>query len=79
VLAAADPLLALQTLATAWRRELDAAVIGVTGSVGKTSTKQLIAGKGHEQGQIVGSGDAMRVLPFDDVTVARECAAAEGA
>jgi UDP-N-acetylmuramoyl-L-alanyl-D-glutamate--2,6-diaminopimelate ligase len=39
----------------------------------------LIAGKGHEQGQIVGSGDATRVLPFDDVTVARECAAAEGA
>ena len=33
----------LQRLATAWRRELDAAVIGVTGSVGKTSTKQLIA------------------------------------
>jgi UDP-N-acetylmuramoyl-L-alanyl-D-glutamate--2,6-diaminopimelate ligase len=39
----------------------------------------LIAGKGHEQGQIVGAGDAVRVLPFDDVTVARECAAAEGA
>ncbi len=35
----------------------------------------LIAGKGHEQGQIIGSGAAMRVLPFDDVTVARECAA----
>ena len=34
----------------------------------------LIAGKGHEQGQIVGSGTDMRVLPFDDVTVARECA-----
>ena len=34
-----------------------------------------IAGKGHEQGQIIGSGDAMRVIPFDDVTVARECAA----
>lgn len=35
----------------------------------------LIAGKGHEQGQIIGAGDARRVLPFDDVTVARECAA----
>ena len=35
----------------------------------------LVAGKGHEQGQIVGRGEAMRVLPFDDVTVARECAA----
>ena len=35
----------------------------------------LVAGKGHEQGQIVGAGDALRVLPFDDVTVARECAA----
>ncbi len=35
----------------------------------------LIAGKGHEQGQIVGAGDQYRVLPFDDVSVARECAA----
>jgi UDP-N-acetylmuramoyl-L-alanyl-D-glutamate--2,6-diaminopimelate ligase len=35
----------------------------------------LIAGKGHEQGQIIGAGAALRVLPFDDVTVARECAA----
>jgi UDP-N-acetylmuramoyl-L-alanyl-D-glutamate--2,6-diaminopimelate ligase len=34
----------------------------------------LIAGKGHEQGQIIGAGDQVRVLPFDDVTVARECA-----
>ena len=34
----------------------------------------LIAGKGHEQGQIIGAGTATRVLPFDDVTVARECA-----
>jgi len=38
----------------------------------------LIAGKGHEQGQVVGRGDAMRILPFDDVTVARECAAPVG-
>ena len=31
--------------------------------------------RSHEQGQIVGRGDAMRVIPFDDVTVAREEAA----
>lgn len=33
-----------------------------------------IAGKGHEQGQIIGSGTQMRVIPFDDVAVARDCA-----
>lgn len=38
----------------------------------------LIAGKGHEQGQIIGSGEAMRILPFNDVSVAREAAAAQG-
>jgi UDP-N-acetylmuramoyl-tripeptide--D-alanyl-D-alanine ligase len=42
ILAAEDPLRALQSLATAWRRELDAQVIGVTGSTGKTSTKDLL-------------------------------------
>jgi UDP-N-acetylmuramoyl-tripeptide--D-alanyl-D-alanine ligase len=42
VLAADDPLKALQRLATAWRRELNARVIGVTGSTGKTSTKDLL-------------------------------------
>ncbi|MEO8176102.1 MAG: UDP-N-acetylmuramoyl-L-alanyl-D-glutamate--2,6-diaminopimelate ligase [Sphingomicrobium sp.] len=35
----------------------------------------LLAGKGHEQGQIIGAGADQRVLPFDDVVVARECAA----
>ncbi|MXP45193.1 UDP-N-acetylmuramoyl-L-alanyl-D-glutamate--2,6-diaminopimelate ligase [Allopontixanthobacter sediminis] len=38
----------------------------------------LIAGKGHEQGQVTGSGETMRILPFDDVTIAREAAAAKG-
>jgi len=39
----------------------------------------LIAGKGHEQGQIVGSGANMRVLPFDDVAVVRESVGTLGA
>ncbi|TML29173.1 MAG: UDP-N-acetylmuramoyl-tripeptide--D-alanyl-D-alanine ligase [Actinobacteria bacterium] len=43
LLAAEDPLGALQRLATAWRRELDCAVIAVTGSTGKTSTKDILA------------------------------------
>jgi UDP-N-acetylmuramoyl-tripeptide--D-alanyl-D-alanine ligase len=43
VLVADDPLAALGRLARDWRRELGAQVIAVTGSVGKTSTKDLIA------------------------------------
>jgi UDP-N-acetylmuramoyl-tripeptide--D-alanyl-D-alanine ligase len=42
LLAAEDPLAAMQRLATSWRRELGAQVIGVTGSTGKTSTKDLL-------------------------------------
>jgi UDP-N-acetylmuramoyl-tripeptide--D-alanyl-D-alanine ligase len=41
VLAAADPLDALQALARAWRRELDCPVVGITGSTGKTSVKDI--------------------------------------
>ncbi|HEX2410870.1 MAG TPA: UDP-N-acetylmuramoyl-tripeptide--D-alanyl-D-alanine ligase [Solirubrobacteraceae bacterium] len=43
VLVADDLLTALAALARAWRRTLDAQVIAVTGSVGKTSTKDLTA------------------------------------
>jgi UDP-N-acetylmuramoyl-tripeptide--D-alanyl-D-alanine ligase len=42
LLAAEEPLEALQALATAWRRQLSAPAIGVTGSTGKTSTKDLL-------------------------------------
>jgi len=42
IFAGDDPLRALQSLATAWRRELGARVIGVTGSTGKTSTKDIL-------------------------------------
>ncbi|WP_421839252.1 UDP-N-acetylmuramoyl-L-alanyl-D-glutamate--2,6-diaminopimelate ligase [Novosphingobium sp.] len=51
------------------RREAIAAAIGDAGA----GDIVLVAGKGHEQGQIVGRGEASRVLPFDDVQVAREC------
>ena len=41
VFASDDPLSALQRLATAWRRELAVPVLGITGSVGKTSVKDI--------------------------------------
>ena len=43
VLVADDPLAALQQLARGWRRELNASVVGITGSTGKTSTKDILA------------------------------------
>jgi UDP-N-acetylmuramoyl-tripeptide--D-alanyl-D-alanine ligase len=43
VIAADDPLAALQALARSWRRALGVPVIGITGSTGKTSTKDLLA------------------------------------
>jgi UDP-N-acetylmuramoyl-tripeptide--D-alanyl-D-alanine ligase len=42
-LVVADPLAALRRLAAEWRRHFTGRVIGVTGSVGKTSTKELLA------------------------------------
>ena len=43
LLAVDDPVPALQRLAAAHRAALDLTVVGVTGSVGKTSTKEVIA------------------------------------
>jgi UDP-N-acetylmuramoyl-tripeptide--D-alanyl-D-alanine ligase len=43
VIAAADPLAALAALARAWRRHLACPVVGITGSTGKTSTKDVLA------------------------------------
>jgi UDP-N-acetylmuramoyl-tripeptide--D-alanyl-D-alanine ligase len=43
VLEAQDPLAALGSLARAWRRELGAKVVAITGSTGKTSTKDILA------------------------------------
>lgn len=49
------------------RREAIAEAIRIA----KAGDILLVAGKGHETGQIIGD----RVLPFDDALVARECAA----
>jgi UDP-N-acetylmuramoyl-tripeptide--D-alanyl-D-alanine ligase len=43
LIAVEKPLAALGALAAAWRHELGAKVIGVTGSTGKTSTKDILA------------------------------------
>jgi len=57
VLAVSDPLASLQSLARGWRRELGAEVVGITGSTGKTSTKDILAAmlaphlKTHANGQ----------------------------
>ncbi|MCB2048711.1 MAG: UDP-N-acetylmuramoyl-L-alanyl-D-glutamate--2,6-diaminopimelate ligase [Novosphingobium sp.] len=56
------------------RRAAIAAAIAEAGS----DDIVLVAGKGHEQGQVIGSGDTKVVLPFDDVTVARELAGTQG-
>ena len=60
-----------QAREVAGRREAIKAAIAEAGA----DDIVLVAGKGHETGQIIGSGENMRVLPFDDVEVARECAA----
>jgi UDP-N-acetylmuramoyl-tripeptide--D-alanyl-D-alanine ligase len=43
LIAVQDSVKALQTLAGAWRRELKPLVVGITGSSGKTTTKDMIA------------------------------------
>ena len=55
VFAVEDPLAAMHSLARAWRRALGARVVGVTGSVGKTSVKDiakaLLPGRVHANPQ----------------------------
>ncbi|WP_175986466.1 UDP-N-acetylmuramoyl-tripeptide--D-alanyl-D-alanine ligase [Bacillus sp. Marseille-Q1617] len=43
VLVVDDPLLALQSLANQYRHQLDLRVVGITGSNGKTTTKDMVA------------------------------------
>jgi UDP-N-acetylmuramoyl-tripeptide--D-alanyl-D-alanine ligase len=55
VIAADDPLAALQSLARTWRRELGAQVVAITGSTGKTSTKDVLAAMLRQDRRVVAS------------------------
>jgi UDP-N-acetylmuramoyl-tripeptide--D-alanyl-D-alanine ligase len=52
LLQTADPLAALQRLAGWWRRQLNARVVGLTGSSGKTSTKEFLAAVLSQGGRV---------------------------
>lgn len=54
IVAVSDPLAALHRVAAAWRARFDPLVVGVTGSIAKTSTKEAIAAV------LAGSGRTIR-------------------
>jgi UDP-N-acetylmuramoyl-L-alanyl-D-glutamate--2,6-diaminopimelate ligase len=61
-------------------REIGDRRTAIAAAIGEAGLRDivLIAGKGHEQGQIFGSGETMRIEAFDDVEVVRECAGSTG-
>jgi UDP-N-acetylmuramoyl-tripeptide--D-alanyl-D-alanine ligase len=82
VFAAPDPLAAMQSLARAWRRALGPRVLGITGSVGKTSVKDiarsLLPGRVHANSENLNTeiGLPLTVLeaPEDTETLVLEMA-----
>ena len=70
----ADPLQALGELAAAWRKTLSGKLVGITGSIGKTSTKELAGDLLATRGRTVRSrgnfnneiGLPLSVLALDD-------------
>jgi UDP-N-acetylmuramoyl-tripeptide--D-alanyl-D-alanine ligase len=69
VFAVEEPLAALQALARAWCRELGAPVVGVTGSVGKTSVKDiaraLLPGSVHANHENFNTGIGLPLTVLD--------------
>ncbi|MBF2056218.1 MAG: UDP-N-acetylmuramoyl-tripeptide--D-alanyl-D-alanine ligase [Cyanobacterium sp. T60_A2020_053] len=53
ILRVKNTLLAYQKIAQAWRQQFNIPVIGITGSVGKTSTKELISAVLNTQGRVL--------------------------
>ncbi|MEM9447621.1 MAG: UDP-N-acetylmuramoyl-tripeptide--D-alanyl-D-alanine ligase [Cyanobacteria bacterium P01_E01_bin.6] len=53
LLAVPDPLTAYQAIATWWRHQCDPKVVAITGSVGKTTTKELIAALLSKHGHVL--------------------------
>jgi UDP-N-acetylmuramoyl-tripeptide--D-alanyl-D-alanine ligase len=82
VFAAEDPLGALQSLARAWRRRVGCPVVGITGSTGKTSVKDicraLLPGRVHASPENynteVGLPLAVLAAPEDTETLVLEMA-----
>ena len=74
-----DTLIALQTLATKARKRWGGTVIGVTGSAGKTTTKDAIAallGVGMRTGRTIGNYNNHVGLPLSILRISDECKAA---
>jgi UDP-N-acetylmuramoyl-tripeptide--D-alanyl-D-alanine ligase len=80
VVRVADPLAALGALATGWRRRFDPLVVGVTGSIAKTSTKEAVAAvlssrfrtlrsEGNQNNEIGLPLTLMRLGPDDEAAV----------
>ena len=75
-----DTLRALQQIAAAWRERLRCSVIGITGSVGKTTTKEMIAAVLQQRYRTVKTAQnfnndigvpvmLLRITPEDEVAV----------